>query len=106
MAEHDGEGDLTLEELRDIRDFMLTARDRMYTPRQGGERGEFYECCWCRATGGWPSEIAHRPVTSEGGAVPCRVARGTARIGRVIRRVQALEGRSGDSPVIGGEVRG
>ena len=51
MAEHDGEGDLTLEELRDIRDFMLTARDRMYTPRQGGERGEFYECCWCRATG-------------------------------------------------------
>ena len=25
---------------------------------------------------------------------------------RVIRRVQALEGRSGDSPVIGGEVRG
>ena len=68
MAEHDGEGDLTLEELRDIRDFMLTARDRMYTPRQGGERSEFYECCWCRATGGWPSEIAHRPVTSEGGA--------------------------------------
>lgn len=97
---------LTLDDLRAIRDGLMEARDRAWAfvgpEPAGGILGGWVVCLRCGGAGLWPSSIAHRHLMTDGGPVLCRVARLRAVLPKVVRLVQEMEGRSGDSPVVGG----